>query len=894
MSETPPNPAEFVAPSLEELAPLFPAYEIEAFIAQGGMGAVYRATQRSLDRLVAIKILPREFGEDENFRASFEAEAKAMAKLNHPNLIGVYDFGDIDGMLFIVMEFVEGKALYYSVHKKAIDPLVAFEMVSTISRGLAHAHAGGIIHRDIKPANILLDLEANPKIGDFGLARPLDQDRSGGVVFGTPGYTAPEVYKNDHPVDQRSDIFSIGALLYELLSGEPPAADSTGMTIGNDPRIDAILKKATHADPSTRYHDAQDLADSLDKLAPKLSGPRFAAPTHNGPRPIMANPSLASAKKSSFLPLLLILLALAGGGAFAYFAFFNKTKEPHIPVINDSKKKEKDTPKNVVDKTPPKPTASPPKVKPKRPKKDAPKKPEKVVIKETPLQALQRLREDLLAGKRGEFPHFTQKRNGSAYFYTELPVTWHEANKLSSTFGASLALFPNPEALKWARESFKEQSAIWVGASDSGTEGKWHWQDGTAVAPSVWTEGGPDNKTTTSPDGENFAALSESAPLLEDHPASLKLPFILEWKLDGTTPSSLESQLARTAAALNEKRAPIFPAGTANVGGSRFLLVRRAMKWGEASNLAISGGGHLAVMSNEKEMAYTHRLLQGVLKKQKSCWIGGRKNSEDEWENVTRESFDFLNWLPGQPDNFGEGEEFLVIRKMDGQVGANDESGTQEPVNFLLIEWSHPSQRNFSAVAKAPEDEPTALEKAFAEVRMDIINKHGKHYGRFRKKYDDIIDDFVKKSTSEVTNLDDRLTPDQQQFLIAQLKAMEGEYWLPEEIPAKTPKKIKRYFDDSQTDANDLWESYEEDFEEAVRDYSELLDEASRQAFKKGNQVLGLAFKLETASLAEDDILLHKILNGVKVSLPTEKKKEEEKPKEGEKNKAKEKPKKNE
>ena len=205
MSDPSPNPAEFVAPSLEELAPLFPAYEIEAFIAQGGMGAVYRATQRSLDRLVAIKILPREFGEDENFRASFEAEAKAMAKLNHPNLIGVYDFGDIDGMLFIVMEFVEGKALYYSVHKKAIDPLVAFEMVSTISRGLAHAHAGGIIHRDIKPANILLDLEANPKIGDFGLARPLDQDRSGGVVFGTPGYTAPEVYKNDHPVDQRSD-----------------------------------------------------------------------------------------------------------------------------------------------------------------------------------------------------------------------------------------------------------------------------------------------------------------------------------------------------------------------------------------------------------------------------------------------------------------------------------------------------------------------------------------------------------------------------------------------------------------------------------------------------------------------------------------------------------------
>jgi hypothetical protein len=299
-------------------------------------------------------------------------------------------------------------------------------------------------------------------------------------------------------------------------------------------------------------------------------------------------------------------------------------------------------------------------------------------------------------------------------------------------------------------------------------------------------------------------------------------------------------------------------------------------------------------MSNENEVAYTHRLLQGVLEEQKSCWIGGRKNDEDKWENVTRESFDFINWLPGQPDNFGEGEDFLVIRKMDGQVGANDESGAQMPVNFLLIEWSHSSQRNFSAVAKAPEDEPTPLEKAFVEVRMDIINKHGRDYGRFRKKYDGIMDDFIKKSTSEVINLDDRITPDQQQFLIAQLKAMEGEYWLPEEIPARTPKKIKRYFDDAQTDADDLWESYEEDFEEAVRDYFELLDEASRQAFKKGNQALGLAFKLETASLNEDDILLHKILNGVKVPLPTEKKKEEEKQKEDEKPKAKEKPKKNE
>ena len=884
MSDTPPNPVEFVAPSIEELTPLFPAYEIEAFIAQGGMGAVYRATQRSLDRPVAIKILPREFGEDESFRASFEAEAKAMAKLNHPNLIGVYDFGDIDGMLFIVMEFVEGKALYYSVHGKVIDPLVAFEMVSTISRGLAHAHTGGIIHRDIKPANVLLDLDANPKIGDFGLARPLDQDRSGGVVFGTPGYTAPEVYKSDHPVDQRSDIFSIGALLFELLSGKHPVADSTSMAIGNDPRVDAILKKATHADPAQRYHDARDLADALDKLAPNLSGPRFAAPTDPGPLPVMANPTLASSKKSSLLPLFLVLLVLGGGGAFAYFTFFNKSEEPDKPVVEDSEDKKKDTPKKVVEKTTKKPSPKPRRERPDRPKKETPKEPEKVVVKETPPEALQRLKADLLAGKRAEFPPSTKKHNGSAYFFAKRQMTWHEANHFAATHGASLPQFTTPELLKWAHETLKRQSAIWVGASDSGWEEKWHWQDGTIVDSSLWSQGEPSNSTSIDSEGEDFAALSQSNPSLEDLPVSTKLPFIMEWKLDGKSPASLDAQLARTASALNAKKAPIFPAGTVNVGGSRFLLVRKLTQWLDASAQATSSGGHLAVISNETEATFVNSLLGKTLEERQSCWIGVHRNKQNRevWENVTKESFDFIEWLPNQPDDFSSGEEYVVMRKLGGKVGANDESGRALPVNYFFIEWSHPSQRNFSEVANQPTNEPNALEKAFAETRMAIINKHGRDYGRFRKKYDDIIDDFIKKSTTEVENLEGRLTPDQQQFLNARLKEMDGDYWLPDEVPGATPKRIKRYFEDAQDDAEDLWDSYEEDFNEALADYFKLLNEESRKAFKKGNQVLGQTYKLETVSLNDDDILLHKILNGEKVPLPTEKKEEEDKPKENE------------
>ena len=147
------NPADydFTAPSPEELAPFFPAYKINGFVAQGGMGAVYSATQTSLDRPVAIKILPKVFSNDPQFQATFESEAKAMARLSHSNLIAVFDFGEADGMLYIVMELVDGKSLHDSCRGESIEQKEAGRLVSEICRGLAHAHKAGIIHRDIKP-----------------------------------------------------------------------------------------------------------------------------------------------------------------------------------------------------------------------------------------------------------------------------------------------------------------------------------------------------------------------------------------------------------------------------------------------------------------------------------------------------------------------------------------------------------------------------------------------------------------------------------------------------------------------------------------------------------------------------------------------------------------------
>ncbi len=227
------------------------------------MGAVYRAIQTSLDREVAIKILPKELCEDPDFLASFKTEARAMAKLNHPNLIGIYDSGEADGMLYIVMEYVAGKSLYHSCWNKQIDPDEVKRIIGAICNGLYHAHESGIIHRDIKPANILLTPKVEPKIGDFGLAQALGT-KFEGIVMGTPGYTAPEIMSHPEKMDRRSDIFAVGIMLYEMLVGKLPEGASLPSQLSTcSPEFDTIYQNATHPNPALRYAEAKQMGDAL-------------------------------------------------------------------------------------------------------------------------------------------------------------------------------------------------------------------------------------------------------------------------------------------------------------------------------------------------------------------------------------------------------------------------------------------------------------------------------------------------------------------------------------------------------------------------------------------------------------------------------------------------------
>lgn len=880
MDEVTPAPTSFVAPTLEDLSPLFPAYELESFIAQGGMGAVYKARQKSLDRDVAIKILPREFGADPQFRASFEAEAKAMARLNHPNLISVYDFGDIEGMLFIVMEFVKGKALFYSVHKKAIDPKVALPLVSTISRGLAHAHKGGIIHRDIKPANILLDTDATPKIGDFGLARPIELDDSEGIVFGTPGYTAPEVFHRQ-PVDQRSDIFSIGALLYELLVGRHPAPDTNSMASGIDPRIDAILAKATHVSPGQRYASADQLADDLDALLIKLSGPQFSAPL-NQTAPPKHQPLLASQKKPSAFP---VFIALALLGAATAFFLLNK-EEPTPPVIEQpAEKKEAQTKKTKSpkkDRRNRKPRPEPEKTEPKPAPTPAPEKkstPPKPT--ETPLESLARLEKSL---KRGEFkrlPIGTIKRENSAYFLHPTPMTAAQAHALAGTYNATLATAPTTADLDFLRSSFPDTKSLWIGASDTGLEGKWYWVDGTSVAPSLWAPGAPDNKVTSAQEGQDFAILTQEG-LQDATRTDLERP-LLEWKLTGTNPGTISAQLGRTAASLAAKSSPIFPAASFEYKGSRYLLHKKWTDHQEASAIAEQSGGHLAVLSSQEEASFLTAYLSTTLTSGEGSWFGGARNESNRqiWETPTGEIFTFHPWLPDQPNDLEENENSLEYRDNSeggGARGFNDASPHNNNL-FLLIEWSHPTLRNMPKASDLQADDEKLL-SALEEVRQKTRDKHGRKYRKFRRSYDETIQDFLDNTISDINN-EERLSGPVRAVIVEGIKEYKDKNELPDSLPKAAPNALKRRLDVAKEESKSIKEQYDEDYEKAKEEHLEALIDAADDAIKTGAVLQGEIFILEHKAIEKDGNRFQKIMDREKVPLP-EKPEEEKKEEDGE------------
>jgi serine/threonine protein kinase len=255
--------------------PDIPGYEILVELGRGGMGVVYTARQTKLDRIVASKLLSSETGNDLAFAERFNREARALAKLNHPNIVTVYDFGQSRGQSYFIMEYVDGVNLRQRLRAGVIAPEQTLPIVTQICDALQYAHEEGIIHRDIKPANILLDKKGRVKIADFGLAKLLvrrsaDFTLTGPMqVMGTLHYMAPEQIEKPRDVDHRADIYSLGVVFYEMLTGELPlgrfAPPSQKLNV--DARWDEVVLRALEKEPQGRFQNVNEFRRAVESLA---------------------------------------------------------------------------------------------------------------------------------------------------------------------------------------------------------------------------------------------------------------------------------------------------------------------------------------------------------------------------------------------------------------------------------------------------------------------------------------------------------------------------------------------------------------------------------------------------------------------------------------------------
>jgi predicted Ser/Thr protein kinase len=269
------------APSVAELAPLFPQLEIIELIGQGGMGAVYKARQPALERLVAVKVLPREAGQDPAFAERFHREARTLARLGHPNIVGIYDVGRAGDLYYFVMEYVDGANLRQVLHDGQLTPEQALRIVPQICDALQYAHEEGVVHRDIKPENILLDRKGRVKIADFGLAKLLGRDAGNFTltgsrqVMGTLYYMAPEQVERPLEVDHRADIYSLGVVFYEMLTGQLPVGrfPLPSEKAGTDAFLDDVVLHALEREPARRYQHASEVKTDVEAPARRTSPP---------------------------------------------------------------------------------------------------------------------------------------------------------------------------------------------------------------------------------------------------------------------------------------------------------------------------------------------------------------------------------------------------------------------------------------------------------------------------------------------------------------------------------------------------------------------------------------------------------------------------------------------
>ncbi len=316
-------------PTSQELAPHFPQLEILECLGRGGMGVVYKAWQKSLNRPVALKLLAPERAGDPQFTSRFEKEAQALAALNHPHIVAVHDFGKEGGFHYLIMEFVDGMNLRQLLQTKRLTPREALSIVPPVCDALQCAHDRGIVHRDIKPENLLIDKSGTVKIADFGIAKilgdangaPCAETAAATTAIGTPDYAAPEQANGE--ADHRADIYSLGVVLYEMLTGERP--QSKGLVppskrVQVDIRIDEIVLRALEQESELRFATAAEFRTEVEEAVSSLAGQPAPAALAEKERKRGGAVATTVAMAFAIIALVMLLSALRIGAIEALIA----------------------------------------------------------------------------------------------------------------------------------------------------------------------------------------------------------------------------------------------------------------------------------------------------------------------------------------------------------------------------------------------------------------------------------------------------------------------------------------------------------------------------------------------------------------------------------------------
>jgi tRNA A-37 threonylcarbamoyl transferase component Bud32 len=315
----------------EQIAPHFPQLEILECLGRGGMGVVYKARQKTLNRFVALKLLAPERVRDAKFAERFTREAQALAALNHPNIVTIYDFGQAGGFYYLLMEYVDGVNLRQLLRARKFTPEEALAIVPPLCDALQYAHDRGIVHRDIKPENLLLDKEGRVKVADFGIAKMLGSEGRADLpvspeigaapqhgptgVVGTPSYIAPEQKTDPQRVDSRADIYSLGVVFYEMLTGELPGKrlEPPSRKVQIDVRLDEVVLRALEKNPDLRYQQVSEVKTMVETIAGTSTAANSAGapqPTAGATPPLTAGISRTAIVGACWAPLFFITFVL--------------------------------------------------------------------------------------------------------------------------------------------------------------------------------------------------------------------------------------------------------------------------------------------------------------------------------------------------------------------------------------------------------------------------------------------------------------------------------------------------------------------------------------------------------------------------------------------------------